>query len=284
MSVVMDGKALSAKIKENVKSDVVRFYERYGRSISLAVVIVGNDPASQIYVKNKTKACEYTGVKSLVFAMDESATQEQVVSLVKQLASNDQIDGILVQLPLPEHIVEADVLNAIPVEKDVDGFKAENLGKLLLNKPCSVSCTPKGIMRLLREYGVETSGKNAVILGRSNIVGKPIAALLLNADATVTVCHSKTSDTQKICRSADILVAAVGRANFVTADYVKKGATVIDVGINRTAEGIKGDVDFDEVQKVADYITPVPGGVGPMTITMLLENTIECAFRRMENV
>lgn len=280
MAEIIDGKALSEKVKDEVKAKAEKFYGDYGRKICLAVVLVGNDPASEVYVRNKIRGCEYTGIKSLSFNLPENATESQVSEVISSLAADDTVDGILVQLPLPKGMDEGKILSLIPPEKDVDGFLAENVGNLLLGKEATIACTPYGVMRMLKEYGVDLSGKNAVVIGRSNIVGKPMALLLLAANATVTVCHSKTADIEKICREADVIVAALGKAGFVTADMVKDGAVVIDVGINRVDGKLKGDVDFDGVKEKASLITPVPGGVGPMTIAMLLENTYLCAIRR----
>lgn len=280
MYKLIDGKAHSARLRGEIKLRAEKFTEKSGRKIGLAVVLVGDNPASQVYVRNKIKACEEAGIKSFANFLPESATQAQVEELVKSLVNDANVDGILVQLPLPAHLDEKVILSLIPVEKDVDGFSEQNIGRLCLNEECLVACTPNGVMQMLRAEGIEIRGKNAVVIGRSNIVGKPMAMLLLNADATVTVCHSKTANLKEICRSADILVAAIGRAKFVTADMVKDGAVVVDVGINRNSEGkLCGDVDFEDVKCRCSYITPVPGGVGPMTITMLLYNTV-CAAER----
>lgn len=280
MSVLMDGKGLAAKIKEELKKKVAKHKTDTGREVTLAVILAGENPASKVYVRNKIKACEYVGVKSLVFYLPEDCGEERIIETVKSVSADENIDGVLVQLPLPVNVDQSKVLSYIPAEKDVDGFKPENLGNLAMNEPTVTACTPAGIMRLLSEYNIPLKGKNAVVAGRSNIVGKPIAMLLLNANCTVTVCHSKTQDLKKICAKADILVAAIGKPRFITADMVKEGATVIDVGINRTDNGLVGDVDFNEVKDKAAFITPVPGGVGPMTIAMLLSNVLECAKRR----
>ena len=277
---IIDGKALSQKIKDELKEKVLAFQKENGRQITLAVILVGENPASQVYVKNKIKGTEYVGMKSLSFHLPEDATFEDVAKTVKSLANDDGVDGILVQLPLPKHLDESKILDLIPAQKDVDGFLAENVGNLLLGKSCTVACTPFGVLKMLKSIDVELSGKNAVVVGRSNIVGKPMALLLLQENCTVTVCHSKTANLEEVCKNADILVAAIGRPKFITADMVKEGAIVIDVGINRTENGLCGDVDFDSVKELASYITPVPGGVGPMTIAMLLENTYLCALRR----
>ncbi len=280
MTKIIDGKLLSQKLKDEVKEKVFNFKEKYNRDVCLAVILVGENPASQVYVKNKIKACEYTGIKSLSFKLDENTSEKEVVDLVKTLGNDNLVDGILVQLPLPKHINEDRVLSEIPPVKDVDGFTSINIGNLLLDKPCTVACTPQGIITMLKSENIELSGKKAVVIGRSNIVGKPVSLLLLKENCTVTICHSKTKDIAKVCSEADILVAALGRANFVTADMVKEGAVVVDVGINRTENGLKGDVDYDNVSKKTSFITPVPGGVGPMTIATLMENTFKCALRR----
>lgn len=280
MSVLLDGKTLSAKIKSELKEQVAEYKLKTGKEITLAVILAGENPASKVYVRNKIKACEFVGVKSLAFYLPEDCGEEKIIETVKSVSADDNVDGVLVQLPLPNGVNESKVLSFIPTEKDVDGFKPENLGNLAMNKEAVIACTPKGIMRLLSEYEIPLKGKNAVVVGRSNIVGKPVAMLLLNADCTVTVCHSKTRDLKKICSDADILVAAIGKPRFITADMIKEGAAIIDVGINRTETGLLGDVDFDGAKGKAAFITPVPGGVGPMTIAMLLTNTLECAKRR----
>ncbi len=276
---IIDGKLTSQKIKDNLKIKIAEYSKETGKNISLAVILVGKNPASQVYVKNKIKSCEYVGIKSLAYYLPETSTQSEIENLVTSLSSDANVNGILVQLPLPKHLDEEKILKLIPPKKDVDGFCRENVGDLLLGKNCTVACTPFGVMKLLEEYNIDVSGKNAVVLGRSNIVGKPMAILLLNANATVTICHSKTVDLNKICKSADILVAAIGKPEFVTKDMVKEGAVVIDVGINRVDGKLVGDVKFDEVSEIASYITPVPGGVGPMTIAMLMENTYLSAKR-----
>ena len=279
MAKIIDGKLLSSKIKEELKVKVEEFFNQYKRQITLAVVLVGDNPASQVYVRNKITATEYVGMKSLSFKLPQDATQEQVEETVVSLANDSTVDGILVQLPLPKHIDENKILKLIPPSKDVDGFLAENVGKLLLGQSTTIACTPFGVMKMLESENIELSGKNAVVIGRSNIVGKPMALLLLQQNCTVTVCHSKTNNLKEICKNADILIAAIGRPKFVTEDMVKEGAVVIDVGINRTENGLVGDVDFEKVKEIASFITPVPGGVGPMTIAMLLENTYLCALR-----
>jgi len=278
---IIDGKQLAKDMRAEIKLGVEKFKLERGREIGLAVVLVGEDPASQVYVRNKIKACEEVGIKSYAEYLPADSTQSSVENLVKKLTVDKNIDGILVQLPLPKHLDAEKILKLIPTEKDVDGFSEENTGKLSMGEDCLVACTPNGVMKMLERYGVETRGKRAVVVGRSNIVGKPMAMLLLNADATVTVCHSKTVNLKEECLRADILVSAIGKAKFITADMVKDGATVIDVGMNRDENGkLCGDVDFDNVKEKCAYITPVPGGVGPMTITMLMYNTLQAASRR----
>ena len=280
MSTIIDGKALAARMRAEIKERVAAFKAERGREIGLAVVLVGEDSASQVYVRNKIKACEEVGIQSYSYHLPADATQNQVCELVDELAASENVHGILVQLPLPRHIDEREVLRRIPTKKDVDGFCAENVGNLAMNRETIAACTPFGVMKMLEAYGIDPKGKSAVVLGRSNIVGKPMAMLLLNADATVTVCHSKTKNLKEVCASADILVVAIGRAKFVTEDMVKEGAVVIDVGMDRDENGrLCGDVDYDAVKEKASYITPVPGGVGPMTITMLLYNTVQTASR-----
>ena len=280
MSVRIDGKELAAKLREGIREDVQRFKRERGKEIGLAVVLVGEDPASQVYVRNKIKACEEVGIRSYSYHLPAETEQAQLAALVDELVGDERIHGILVQLPLPKHLDAESILKRIPPEKDVDGFCAENVGNLAMNRTALVACTPFGVMKMLEAYGIDPRGKSAVVLGRSNIVGKPMAMLLLNADATVTVCHSKTKDLAAVCAGADILVVAIGRAKFVTADMVKPGAVVIDVGMDRDENGkLCGDVDYEAVKEKASYITPVPGGVGPMTITMLLYNTVLAAQR-----
>jgi methylenetetrahydrofolate dehydrogenase (NADP+)/methenyltetrahydrofolate cyclohydrolase len=276
---IIDGKALALKLREEIKANVEKMKNKPG----LAVVIVGDDGASQIYVRNKIKACGEVGIRSYSYELPTSATQTEVENLLDDLAKDPKIDGILLQLPLPKHLDSESAMAHIPVEKDVDGFSAEHLGLLTLHKEDIVACTPLGVMKLLESEHVDLKGKNAVVLGRSDTVGKPMAMLLLNADATVTVCHSKTKNVKEICQNADVIVSAVGKAAYVTADMVKDGAIVIDVGINRDANGkLCGDVDFDAVKEKASLITPVPGGVGPMTITMLMQNTYIAALKNKE--
>ncbi len=281
MTTVIDGKQLAKDMRAEIKLGVEKFRHERGREIGLAVVLVGEDPASQVYVRNKIKACEEVGIKSYAEYLPADSDQVSVENLVTRLADDKNIDGILVQLPLPKHLDAEKILKLIPTEKDVDGFSEENTGKLSMGEDCLVACTPNGVIKMLERYQIETRGKRAVVVGRSNIVGKPMAMLLLNADATVTVCHSKTVNLKEECLRADILVAAIGKAKFITVDMIKDGATVIDVGMNRDENGkLCGDVDFDNVKEKCAYITPVPGGVGPMTITMLMYNTLQAASRR----
>ena len=278
---IIDGKQTAAEVRAQLRVRAAAFEEKYGRKVGLAVVLIGEDPASQVYVRNKIKGCEDAGIRSFAHYLPADVTQAQAEELVRALASDEAVHGILVQLPLPKHLDAERILACIPAAKDVDGFSAENIGRLALNEEGTVACTPLGVMELLRRYHVETRGKRAVIIGRSNIVGRPMALLLLNADATVTVCHSRTVNLAEECARADILVAAIGKPNFITADIVKEGAVVIDVGINRVDGKLIGDVDFAAVSQKASLITPVPGGVGPMTIAMLLQNAISCAERAM---
>ncbi len=277
---IIDGKALAAELRGEIRERAAKYRAERGGEIGLAVVLVGEDPASQVYVRNKIKACEEVGIKSYSYHLPAETTQQQLEDLIDELVADKNVHGILVQLPLPKHLDEQRALRRIPPAKDVDGFCAENVGNLAMNRETIVACTPNGVMKMLEKYGIDPAGKNAVVLGRSNIVGKPMAMLLLNANATVTVCHSKTKNLKEICAAADILVVAIGRAKFVTADMVKEGAVVIDVGMDRDENGkLCGDVDFQAVKEKASFITPVPGGVGPMTITMLLFNTVVAAFR-----
>lgn len=277
---ILDGKALAAEIRSEVKTQVAALAEK-GVSTALAVILVGDDSASQVYVRNKIKACADTGIRSLEFRMPAETTQQQILAKIAELNADESVDGILVQLPLPKQINADAVISAIDPAKDVDGFHVANAGALVTGKQGFVPCTPFGVMRLIEKSGVNPRGKSAVIVGRSNIVGKPMALLLLAADATVTVAHSRTPDLSAVTRNADILVAAVGRAKLIKADMVKPGAVVIDVGMNRDENGkLCGDVDFAEVKEVAGSITPVPGGVGPMTIAMLMQNTVLAAQMR----
>ena len=275
--ILIDGKKTAAEVRAELKTETAAFEQKYGKKVGLAVVLIGDDPASQVYVRNKIKGCEEAGVRSFAHYLPAAVTQKEAEALVSALAEDKNVHGILVQLPLPAHLDAARILALIPAEKDVDGFSAENIGRLALHEEGTVACTPLGVMELLKRYGIPTRGKKAVVVGRSNIVGRPMALLLLNADATVTVCHSRTQDLKKECLEADILVAAIGKPKFITADMVKEGAAVIDVGINRVDGKLVGDVDYEEVSKKAAYITPVPGGVGPMTIAMLLKNAVLCA-------
>ena len=277
---ILDGKALAAEIRSEVKTQVAALAEK-GVSTALAVILVGDDSASQVYVRNKIKACADTGIRSLEFRMPAETTQQQLLAKIAELNADESVDGILVQLPLPKQINADAVIAAIDPAKDVDGFHVANAGALVTGKQGFVPCTPFGVMRLIGKSGVNPRGKSAVIVGRSNIVGKPMALLLLAADATVTVAHSRTPDLCAVTRNADILVAAVGRAKLIKADMVKPGAVVIDVGMNRDENGkLCGDVDFAEVKEIAGSITPVPGGVGPMTIAMLMQNTVLAAQMR----
>ena len=273
---IIDGKAYATRLREELKEKI----KQADKTIGLAVVIVGNDPASQIYVRNKIKACAEVGIRSYSYELPIDASQKQVEDLLDELAVSSEIHGILLQLPLPKHLNAESAMAHIPFEKDVDGFSPQNLGLLALHKERTVACTPLGVMKLLENEGVALAGKHAVILGRSDTVGKPMAMLLLNANATVTVCHSKTQNLKELCRTADILVCAVGKAKFVTSDMIKENAIVIDVGMNRDENGkLCGDVDFETVKEKTSLITPVPGGVGPMTITMLMYNTYLAAFK-----
>ena len=275
MMKLLDGKALAAKMRAEIKSKI----EKADIIPGLAVVIVGEDPASKIYVRNKIKACAEVGMRSFAYELPESVSQADLEQLLDTLAESKDVHGILLQLPLPKGFNAESAMARIPAHKDVDGFSAENLGLLVLNEQKYAACTPSGVMELLKDANIDLRGKNAVVLGRSDTVGKPMALLLLNANATVTICHSQTRDIVQACQNADILISAVGKAGFVTADMVKDGAVVVDVGINRDANGkLCGDVDFENVSKKASWITPVPGGVGPMTITMLLKNTCIAAW------
>lgn len=277
---LINGKEISACIKAQAAEKALAYAES-GRAPCLAVIMAGEDPASQIYVKNKHKACEACNITSLEYTLPGSVSQEELLTLIDKLNRDNSVDGILCQLPLPSQIDEKAVINAISPEKDVDGFHPVNTGRLLTDEKGFVPCTPAGILEMLKFAGIETSGRHCVIIGRSNIVGKPAALLMLRENATVTVCHSRTADLKAIVSQADIVIAAVGREKFVTADMIKPGATVIDVGINRNAEGkVCGDVDFENVREIAGAITPVPGGVGPMTIAMLMKNTVEAYENR----
>ncbi|HEY75026.1 MAG TPA: bifunctional methylenetetrahydrofolate dehydrogenase/methenyltetrahydrofolate cyclohydrolase FolD [Thermoflexia bacterium] len=287
-ATLIDGKATAAQIHEEIKAEVERLKAEHGVVPGLATVLVGENPASQFYVRSKRKRCSEVGIRSFGYELPETASQEEVEGLVAELNANPEVHGILVQLPLPKHLDEERVLAAISIEKDVDGFHPVNIGRLAMKgrEPMFVPCTPAGCIELLDRYGIEIEGKEAVVLGRSNIVGLPVAMLLLHRNATITICHSRTKDLPAVCRRADILIAAVGRPKMVKADWIKPGAAVIDVGINRVEDPtakkgyrIVGDVDFEAAKEVAGYITPVPGGVGPMTIAMLLKNTLTSAKR-----
>ena len=278
MAKIIDGKAISAQIRQELAAETKQFAKENGILPGLAVVIVGEDPASQVYVRNKRRACEEIGFYSEAYELPESTTQEELEALVDKLNEDPKIHGILVQLPLPKHLDETAVLLKIRPDKDVDAFHPYNVGKIMIGDYSFLPCTPAGVMALLKRSGVDIAGKNCVVIGRSNIVGKPMAMLLLHANGTVTICHSKTANLAEVCREADILVVAIGRADFVGADMVKPGAVVIDVGMNRKADGkLTGDVDFAAVEPIAGAITPGPGGVGPMTITMLMQNTLTAA-------
>ncbi len=281
MAIRIDGKAISAQIRAELREETAAFCAERGYAPGLAVVIVGEDPASQVYVRNKAKACEEVGFYSEVHRLPEMTEQSELNALVDRLNTDDRIHGILVQLPLPKHLNETEVLLRIDPRKDVDAFHPYNVGKIMIGDYDFLPCTPAGVMTLLERSGIDPAGKRCVVIGRSNIVGKPMAMLLLHANGTVTVCHSRTKDLAAVTREADILVVAIGRADFVGADMVKEGAVVIDVGMNRRADGkLTGDVDYAAVEPIVSAITPVPGGVGPMTITMLLKNTLTAAKKR----
>ena len=275
--MIIDGKALSAAIKDEVREQVLSLKEKYGRVPCLCVIIVGENPASQVYVRNKVRAAGQVGIDSMKIELPADTSEEDLLARIASLNADPAVDGILVQLPLPKHIDEEKVIDAIACEKDVDGFHPANVAGLWLGKDCIVPCTPVGILRLIDSTGVSLSGKQAVVVGRSNIVGKPVAKLLLDRNATVTIAHSRTADLGSVTSQADVLVVAVGKAGLIKGDMVKPGAVVIDVGMNRDAEGhLCGDVDFPSCAEVAGWITPVPGGVGPMTIAMLMVNTLRC--------
>jgi len=280
MAIRIEGKLLAAQVKERVAAGVAELKEK-GVEPCLAVIMVGENPASQVYVKGKVKDCAECGIKSLEIHLPAETTQEELLQKLAELADDAGVHGLLVQLPLPAHIDEKTVIEAIPPQKDVDGFTAVNVGRMMIGEECFLPCTPAGCMEMIRSTGVSISGKNAVVIGRSNIVGKPAAMLLLRENATVTICHSRTENLKQVCANADILVAAVGRAGFVTGDMIKPGAVVIDVGINRNAQGkLCGDVDYDAAAEKAGYITPVPGGVGLMTRAMLMQNTLQAAQKQ----
>lgn len=282
MAVLIDGKAISQQIKEELKQKAADLKEK-GIHVTLAVIQVGDDPASCVYVKNKKKGCEYIGIGSLSYELPKETTQKELIDLIQVLNGREDVNGILVQLPLPSHIDENTVIKAIDPLKDVDGFHPQSVGALCIGQPGFVSCTPAGIIQLLKRSGIDIAGKECVVLGRSNIVGKPMSLLLLRENATVTIAHSRTKNLREVTSRADILIVAVGKPEMITRDYVKKGAVVIDVGINRDENNkLCGDVDFDDVEPVCSAITPVPGGVGPMTIAMLLHNCIESTTHRWE--
>ena len=278
MAQIIDGKLISAKVKERIAKEVLDIKKEHDIEIGLAVVIVGDNPASRIYVNNKKKACAECNIESYEYALPESTTEEELLDLVLKLNENKRVHGILVQLPLPKHINEKVIINAINPDKDVDAFHPVNVGKIMIGEFSFLPCTPAGVMELIASTGVEIAGKECVVVGRSNIVGKPMAMLLLHQSGTVTICHSKTKDLKEVCQRADILVAAVGVPNLITGDMVKEGAVVIDVGMNRLPDGkLCGDVEFETAKEKASFITPVPGGVGPMTIAMLMQNTLTAA-------
>lgn len=280
MAKLIDGKLISAQIRGELAEETKALIAETGVTPGLAVIIVGDNPASQVYVRNKRRACEELGYYSEAYELPTETTQEELMTLVRRLNGEEKIHGILVQLPLPKHLDEHEVLLTIDPKKDVDAFHPTNVGRIMIGDYDFLPCTPAGVMALLEKSGISPAGKEVVVVGRSNIVGKPQAMLMLHANATVTICHSRTVDLPAVCRRADILVAAIGKADFFTADYVKEGAVVIDVGMNRRADGkLTGDVDFASVEPKASYITPVPGGVGPMTITMLMQNTLTAARR-----
>ncbi len=282
MTEIIDGKELAKKVRKDLRSDVKKLKEK-GINPKLAVIMVGDDPGSQVYVKNKSKACEKVGIEFEEFLFDSDTSEETLLEVIQKLNSDDSIHGILLQSPVPKHININKAFRTILPEKDVDGFNPINVGNLSIGEDAFISCTPYGIVKMLEEYNIETVGKNAVILGRSNIVGKPMIQCMLNKNSTVTVCHSKTKNIEEIIRNADIVIAAIGKPQFVKADMVKDGAVVIDVGINRLENGtIVGDVDYENVAKKASYITPVPGGVGPMTIAMLLTNVVKAAKMKIK--
>lgn len=279
--MIISGKDISLKIKNQLKLEVAKIQESYSRLPKLTVILVGDNQASQTYVKNKERGCDYIGIKSEVLKHDANFSEAELLKEIESLNKDESVDGILVQLPLPKHIDEQKVLNAIAPGKDVDGFHPDNIANLFLGKKSLVPCTPKGMLVLLDEIGYDLTGKEVVVVGRSNIVGKPVALLCLHNNATVTIAHSKTENLKEVCRRADVLIAAIGKPKFITRDYIKEGAIVLDVGINRDENNkLCGDVDFDDVKDIVSGITPVPGGIGPMTITMLMQNTLEAFYRR----
>lgn len=279
MAQIIDGKKISQDIKDELKEKVTALKDT-GTEVALAVIQVGNDPASSVYVRNKKKACEYIDIRSLSYELPEETTEDALIELIEKLNKDETVNGILVQLPVPKHIDPDKIIRTISPEKDVDGFHPQNVGKLVIGEEGFVSCTPAGVIQLLKRSGIEISGKNCVVVGRSNIVGKPMALLMLRENATVTIAHSKTKNLKELCQTADILIVAIGKPQFITADYVKEGAVVIDVGIHRDENNkLCGDVRYEEVAEKASAITPVPGGVGPMTIAMLMSNCVESLNR-----
>lgn len=283
MAIIIDGKKVSGEVKAAVKEQTAEFISKFSKAPCLAVVIVGDNPASRVYVNNKKKACAEVGFESREYALPQETTQDELMKLVDELNADDNVNGILVQLPLPKHLDEKAVIEAISPKKDVDAFHAVNVGKIMIGDYDFLPCTPAGVMEMLNSYNIEIEGKSCVVVGRSNIVGKPMAMLLLHKNGTVTVCHSRTKNLKEVCLGADILVVAIGKAKFLTADMVKEGAVVIDVGMNRDENGkLCGDVDFENVKEVACAITPVPGGVGPMTISTLMKNTLKAALIQNE--
>ena len=275
MAIIIDGKRISQEIKDELK-DKVEALKAVGKKAALAVVQVGNDPASCVHVNHKKKACAYIGIESLSYELEEETTEEELLELIKRLNEDEKVHGILVQLPLPKHINEDKIIQAISPKKDVDGFHPENVGKLVIGEKGFVSCTPAGVIQLLKRSNIEIAGKNCVVVGRSNIVGKPMALLMLRENATVTIAHSKTQNLKELCKTADILIVAIGKPRFITSEYIKEGAVVIDVGIHRDENNkLCGDVKYEDVVEIASAITPVPGGVGPMTIAMLMNNCVE---------
>ena len=281
---IIDGKAVASKTRDNIREDVARLVEKTGKQIGLAVILVGDDPASQVYVRNKIKACEEVGLKSLLCKLPADSTFEDVAETINRLNADECVNGMILQLPLPKHLDENSLVDLICPEKDVDGCSFEQKGRLWTGRDSLVACTPLGVIRLLEFYGIETQGKNAVVVGRSNLVGKPLAQLLLDKNCTVTICHSRTRNLGDVTKNADIVCVAIGKAKYLKADMVKDGAVVVDVGMDRDENGkLCGDVDFENVAPKCSYITPVPGGVGPMTVTMLIENTVK-AFRQQNGL
>jgi len=283
-AIVIDGKAIAQKLKEDIKAKAIKLEERANRKACLAVVLVGNDSASEVYVKNKIAACSECNIKSLEFKLPESTTEGELLTLIEKLNNDSNTDGILVQLPLPKYLSENTIIQAISYKKDVDGLTVVNAGKLSIGQDCLAPCTPSGCIELIKSTGQTIEGKHAVVIGRSNLMGKPIAQMLLSNNATVTICHSRTKNLELFTQSADILIAAIGQKEFIKGHQIKKGAIVIDVGINRHDGKLYGDVEFKSASQVAGYITPVPGGVGPMTIAMLISNTLTAANMSLENI